>query len=43
LKIDCLEPLLTTMLSALTARPPESSDSRLAMAARSSAMPMLAA
>src|SRR6266849_4629231 len=41
LKIDCFDPELTTMLSALTGRPPERSDSRRAIADRSSASPML--
>src|SRR5437773_7071147 len=39
---DCFEPFDTTMLSALTGRPPESSDKCFAAAARSSRIPSFA-
>src|SRR3989442_134898 len=39
---DCFEPLDTTMLSAFTGRPPESSDRCFAAAARSSRIPSFA-
>ncbi len=42
LKSDCLEPFDTTMWSAFTGRPPESSERCLAAAARSSRIPSFA-
>src|SRR6266568_184028 len=42
LKSDCFDPFDTTMLSAFTGRPPESSDRCFAAAARSSRIPSFA-
>src|SRR5438034_4737366 len=42
LNSDCLEPFETTMWSALTGRPPESSERCVAAAARSSRIPSFA-
>src|ERR1044072_7664277 len=42
LNSDCLEPFDTTMWSAFTGRPPDSSERWVAAAARSSRMPSLA-
>ena len=42
LKSDCFEPFETTMWSAFTGRPPESSDNCVAAAARSSRIPSFA-
>ena len=42
LKSDCFDPLDTTMWSAFTARPPESSERCFAPAARSSRIPSFA-